>query len=113
MRMRSVSSLFALLLAAGLAAVIGLPSRAAAQTAEPLTLTLTAERAECTAGTLNPVTWEIEGGVEPYWLTVDGAPLVDPTRRTHDGHLRSPARRRDRGASDDLGHRDRRRRRDG
>ena len=39
----------------------------------PLRLTLTAERAECTAGTLNPVSWEIEGGVEPYRLAVDGA----------------------------------------
>ena len=38
-----------------------------------LRLTLAAERAECTAGTLNPVTWEISGGVEPYRLTVDGA----------------------------------------
>ena len=40
-----------------------------------LRLTLAAERSECTAGTLNPVTWEIEGGVEPYRLTVDGAPV--------------------------------------
>ena len=39
----------------------------------PLRLTLTAERSECTAGTLNPATWEITGGVEPYRLTVDGA----------------------------------------
>ena len=77
MRMRSVSSLFALLLAAGLVAVIGLPSRAAAQTAEPLTLTLTAERAECTAGTLNPVSWTITGGTAPYTLTVAGQ-SVDP-----------------------------------
>ena len=38
-----------------------------------LRLALTAERAECTAGTLNPVTWTITGGVEPYRLTVDGA----------------------------------------
>ena len=48
----------------------------AARPGPTLRLALTAERAECTAGTLNPVTWEIEGGVEPYWLTVDGA-LVD------------------------------------
>ena len=41
--------------------------------AVPLRLTLTAGRAECTAGTLNPVSWEIRGGVEPYRLTVDGA----------------------------------------
>ena len=78
MRMRSVSSLFALLLAAWLVAVIGLPSRAAAQTAEPLTLTLTAERSECTAGTLNPVSWTITGGTAPYTLTVAGQ-SVDPT----------------------------------
>ena len=48
-------------------------SVAAAQAPDPLTLTITAERAECTAGTLNPVTWEIEGGTPPYTLTVDGA----------------------------------------
>ena len=48
-------------------------SVAAAQAGDPLTLTITAERAECTAGTLNPVSWEIEGGVGPYRLTVDGA----------------------------------------
>ena len=40
-------------------------SVAAAQAPDPLTLTLTAERAECTAGTLNPVTWEISGGTPP------------------------------------------------
>ena len=39
----------------------------------PLGLTLTASRPECTAGTLNPVSWEIRGGVAPYRLTVDGA----------------------------------------
>ena len=39
----------------------------------PLRLTLTAGRAECTTGTLNPVSWEISGGVGPYRLTVDGA----------------------------------------
>ena len=50
-------------------------SVAAAQAPDPLTLTLTAERSECTAGTLNPVSWEITGGVEPYRLTVDGAPV--------------------------------------
>ena len=48
-------------------------SVAAAQAPDPLTLTLTAERSECTAGTLNPVTWEIEGGTPPYTLTLDGA----------------------------------------
>ena len=52
-------------------------SGAAAQAPDPLTLTLTAERAECTAGTLNPVSWEIEGGTPPYTLTLDGA-SVDP-----------------------------------
>ena len=40
-----------------------------------LRLTLTAGRDECTAGTLNPVSWEIEGGVGPYRLTVDGEPV--------------------------------------
>ena len=39
----------------------------------PLRLVLTAERAECTAGTLNPVTWEISGGTPPYNLGIDGA----------------------------------------
>ena len=38
-----------------------------------LRLTLAAERAECMAGTLNPVTWEITGGAAPYRLTLDGA----------------------------------------
>ena len=45
----------------------------AARAPRPLTLTLTASRAECTAGTLNPVSWTIRGGVGPYRLTVDGA----------------------------------------
>ena len=77
--MRSISSLLPLLLTvAVLVAAIGLPSRAAAQTAEPLRLTLTAERSECTAGTLNPVSWTITGGTPPYTLAVDGA-TVDPT----------------------------------
>ena len=76
--MRTISSLFALLLAAGLVAAIGLPSRAAAQSPDPLTLTITAERAECTAGTLNPVRWTISGGTAPYTLTVAGQ-FVDPT----------------------------------
>ncbi|MXY98938.1 MAG: fibronectin type III domain-containing protein, partial [Gemmatimonadetes bacterium] len=49
----------------------------AAQPGPPLRLSLTAGRAECTAGTLNPVTWKIEGGIAPYWLTVDGA-VVNP-----------------------------------
>ena len=38
----------------------------------PLSLTLTAERAQCTAATRTPVTWEITGGVPPYTLTVGG-----------------------------------------
>ena len=46
-----------------------------ARAAPPLGLTLAAERAECTAATLNPVSWEIEGGVGPYRLTVDGEPV--------------------------------------
>ena len=53
-------------------------SVAAAQAPDPLTLTITAERAECTAGTLNPVTWEISGGTPPYTLIVAGE-TVDPT----------------------------------
>ena len=48
-------------------------SVAAAQAPDPLTLTITAGRAECTAGTLNPVSWEIEGGTPPYTLMIDGA----------------------------------------
>ena len=53
-------------------------SVAAAQAPDPLTLTLTAERSECTAGTLNPVSWTISGGTAPYTLTVAGE-SVDPT----------------------------------
>jgi hypothetical protein len=53
-------------------------SVAAAQAPDPLTLTLTAERSECTAGTLNPVRWTISGGTAPYTLTVAGE-TVDPT----------------------------------
>ena len=48
-------------------------SVAAAQEPDPLTLAITAERSECTAATLNPVTWEISGGTPPYTLTIDGA----------------------------------------
>ena len=48
---------------------------AAAQAPDPLTLTIAAERSECTAGTLNPVSWEISGGTPPYTLTIDGAPM--------------------------------------
>ena len=44
---------------------------------DPLTLSLIVGREECTAGTLNPVAWEIRGGAGPYRLTVDGA-SVDP-----------------------------------
>ena len=50
-------------------------SVASAQAPDPLTLTITAERSECTAGTLNPVSWEISGGTPPYTLTIDGAPV--------------------------------------
>ena len=35
--------------------------QAAAQAPDPLTLTITASRSECTAATLNPVSWEIRG----------------------------------------------------
>ena len=38
----------------------------------PLVLTLTAERAQCTEATLNPVTWTVTGGTPPYTVTVDG-----------------------------------------
>ena len=49
---------------------------APAPASDPLTLILTAERSECTAGTLNSVSWEIRGGVEPYRdLLVGGAPV--------------------------------------
>ena len=51
---------------------------AAAQAPDPLTLTITAERSECTADTLNPVRWTISGGTAPYTLTVAGQ-SVDPT----------------------------------
>ncbi|MDE2640800.1 MAG: hypothetical protein OXI03_09490, partial [Chloroflexota bacterium] len=57
-------------------------SVAAAQAPDPLTLTITAGRSECTAGTLNPVTWEISGGVEPYALIVDGTPVEAGARHT-------------------------------
>ncbi len=52
-------------------------SVAAAQAPDPLTLTLTAERSECTAGTLNPASWTISGGTAPYTLTVAGQ-TVEP-----------------------------------
>ena len=55
-----------------LAALLAGWSVAAAQEPDPLTLTITAERSECTAATLNPVTWEISGGTPPYTLTVAG-----------------------------------------
>ncbi|MYC32968.1 MAG: fibronectin type III domain-containing protein, partial [Chloroflexi bacterium] len=49
---------------------------------EPLSLTLTALRAECTAGTLNPVVWRIKGGTPPDTLTVDGAVVDADAERT-------------------------------
>ena len=58
-----------------LVAVLAGWSVAAAQASDPLTLTITAERSECTAATLNPVTWTITGGTPPYTLTIDGAPV--------------------------------------
>ena len=61
-----------------LAALLLGASVATAQAPDPLTLTLTAERSECTAGTLNPVTWTITGGTPPYTLSVAGQ-SVDPT----------------------------------
>ena len=75
MRMRSVSFGVFLLLLATLHVALVPAGRAAAQAPDPLTLTVTAERSECTAETLNPVTWEISGGTPPYTLTVDGAPV--------------------------------------
>ena len=51
-------------------ATLGLPDCA------PLALTLTAERAQCTEATLNPVTWTITGGSPPYTVTVAGAPVA-------------------------------------
>ena len=38
----------------------------------PLVLTLTAERAQCSEATLNPVSWTVTGGTPPYTVTVDG-----------------------------------------
>ena len=49
---------------------------------EPLALTLTAVRAECTAGTLNPVVWTITGGTPPDTLTIDGAVVNADAERT-------------------------------
>ena len=60
-------------LVAGLGLVLGSSAGVGAEGPEALELTLTAGRPECTAGTLNPVTWEIRDGVGPYRLTVDGA----------------------------------------
>ena len=48
-----------------LAALLAGWNVAAAQAPDPLTLTITAERSECTAGTLNPVTWEIRAARRP------------------------------------------------
>ena len=66
----------------------------AAQAPDPLTLTITASRAECTAGTLNPVTWTITGGTPPYTLTVDGE-SADADADQRQRHLREPARGRE------------------
>ncbi len=73
MRTRGVSFGLSLVLLIVLHIALVPAGRAAAQAPDPLTLTLTAGRAECTAGTLNPVLWEISGGTPPYTLTVDGA----------------------------------------
>ena len=48
----------------------------------PLSLTLTALRAECTAGTPNPVVWTIRGGTPPDTLTIDGEPVDADAERT-------------------------------
>ena len=73
MRKRSVSFGVFLLILAGFHIALAPASQVAAQAPDPLSLTITAERSECTAGTLNPLSWEIRGGVAPYRLTVDGA----------------------------------------
>ena len=52
-------------------------SVAVAQAPEPFSLTVTAGRSECTAGTLNPVTWEISGGTLPYTLTLPPYTVFD------------------------------------
>ena len=59
-----------------LAALLLGASVATAQAPDPLTLTITAGRAECTEATLNPVTWTITGGSPPYTVTVAGAPVA-------------------------------------
>ena len=78
MRVRAVSFSLSLLILTTLHIALAPADRAAAQAPDPLTLTLTAERSECTAGTLNPVSWTITGGTAPYTLTVAGQ-SVDPT----------------------------------
>ena len=76
--MRAVSFSLSLLILTALHIALAPADQAAAQAPDPLTLTITAERAECTAGTLNPVSWTISGGTAPYTLTVAGQ-SVDPT----------------------------------
>ena len=76
--MRAVSFSLSLLILTALHIALAPADQAAAQAPDPLTLTITAERSECTAGTLNPVSWEITGGTAPYTLTVAGQ-SVDPT----------------------------------
>ena len=49
---------------------------------EPLSLTLTAVRSECTVGTQNPVVWTIAGGAPPDTLTIDGALVNADAERT-------------------------------
>ena len=72
MRVRAVSFGLSLLILTALHIALVPADQAAAQVPDPLTLTLTAERSECTAGTLNPVSWTITGGTPPYTLTVAG-----------------------------------------
>ena len=95
-----------------LAALLAGWSVAAAQAPDPLTLTITASRAECTAGTLNPVTWTITGGTPPYTLTLDGMSVdADAESATVTcGALPEGATR---GAGHDHGRRDGRHRRAG
>ena len=70
--MRAVSFSLSLLILTALHIALAPVGQAAAQAPDPLTLTITAERSECTAGTLNPVSWTITGGTPPYTLTVAG-----------------------------------------
>ena len=49
----------------------------------PLVLTLTAERAQCSEATLNPVSWTVTGGTPPYTVTVDGETAAADATSVH------------------------------